>query len=243
MREVEPAGESLGADEDVDVAGFDGIVEGGEIVGLGIVAVETGDFGVGEEFGELGLEELGAEAFMNDIDVLAAGAGRGDFLSVAADVTVQGIGVGVEGHGQVAIWAEGLPAAFLAEGERGRTAAIVEDEGLVLVLEVTFDVGEEGGGEIVILGELVALFQVDDGDLSGGRGRFGFLAELGEGMLRLGEVIIDDIRGSGTEKARNLELGGHEASQTQSGVTGRILLIISAFVGFVDNDETEIMDR
>ncbi len=98
VREIEPAGESLGADEDVDIAGFDGIVEGGEVVGLGIVAVETGDFGVGEELGELGFEELGAETFVNNIDVLAAGAGRGDFLSVAADVAVQGIGVGVEGH-------------------------------------------------------------------------------------------------------------------------------------------------
>ncbi len=111
----------------------------------------------------------------------------------------------------------------------------------MLMLEIVLDVGEEGSGEVMILGELVALFEIDDGDLSGGRGRLGLLAEFGESVLRLGEVIIDDIRGGGAEEAGNLELGGHEASQTQSGVAGRILLIISAFVGFVDDDETEIM--
>lgn len=214
MREIETAGESLGADEDVDAAGFDGIVEGGEVVGFGIVAVETGDFGVREELGELGFEELGAETFVNDINMLAAGAGGGGFLSVAADVAVQGVSVGVEGHGQVAIRAEGLPAAFLAEGERGRAAAIMKDEGLILMLEIALDVGEEGGGEIVILSELVTLFEVDDGDFGGGGRRFGFLAELGESVLRLGEVIIDDIRGGGAKETGNLELGGHEASQT-----------------------------
>lgn len=98
MGEVEAAGESLGTDEDVDGAGFDVVVETGKVVGFFVVAVETGNAGFGEEVLEFGFEELGTEAFMNDAGVMAVGAARRNFFAVAAEVTTEGIGIGMEGH-------------------------------------------------------------------------------------------------------------------------------------------------
>ena len=45
---------------------------------LGIVAVKAGDFGIREEFAELGFKEFGAETFVNDTGVVAVGTGRGN---------------------------------------------------------------------------------------------------------------------------------------------------------------------
>lgn len=50
-------------------------------------------------------------------------------------------------------------------------------------------------------------------------------------------MIIDDIWGGGAENARDFASASHETSQAQSRITGRIFLIISAFVGFVDDDQ------
>lgn len=56
MREVETAGEGLSADEDVDGASSNFVIEAGEIIVFGIVAIKTGDFGFREECFELGFE-------------------------------------------------------------------------------------------------------------------------------------------------------------------------------------------
>lgn len=130
---VEAAGESLGADEDVDGAIFDFVIERGEVFGLFVVAVETADGGVGEETREFGLKEFGAKTFVKDAGVVAGGAARWDFLGVAAEVATQGIIVGMESEGEITLGAEGLPAAVFADGERGGTAAVMENEGLVVI--------------------------------------------------------------------------------------------------------------
>lgn len=87
MGKIETAGESLSADENVDIAGVDVVIMGSEIVGLLIIAVKTGYFSVGEEALELGFEEFRAETFMNNARVAALRAGGGDFFFVAANVT------------------------------------------------------------------------------------------------------------------------------------------------------------
>lgn len=130
---VEAAGESLGADEDVDGAIFDLVIERGEVFGLFVVAVETADGGVGEEARKFGLKEFGAKAFVKDASVVARGAVRWDFLGVAAEVATQGIIVGMESEGEITLGAEGWPAAVFADGERGGTAAVMENEGLVVI--------------------------------------------------------------------------------------------------------------
>ena len=136
LREVEAAGEGLGADEDLVGTGFDVGIERGEGLGFEIVAVKTGDFSLGKEATEFGFEEFGAEAFVDEVGLVTLGTGTGDRGGVAAEMADEGIGVGVEGEGEVAVGAEGLPAAVITEGERGGTAAVVKDEGLVVLVEV-----------------------------------------------------------------------------------------------------------
>lgn len=174
--------------------------------------------------------------------MLAARAAGGDFLVMAAEVAVEGVGVGVESHGEVAIGAEGLPTTFVTECERGRTAAVVKDEGLTFGLEVVLDIGEEGCGEVVVFGEIVVFLEVDESDFGLGRGRFGFLAELDKSLLRFSEVIINNIGCGGAKDAGNLALGSNEAGETEGRVARGILLIISAFVCLVDDDETEVVN-
>lgn len=83
---IQAAGEGLGADQDVDGTGLNIIVEAGKSFRFLIVAVETGDFGFGEEFGEFGFEEFGTKTFMNDTGVATFWAVHGDFFGVSAEV-------------------------------------------------------------------------------------------------------------------------------------------------------------
>ncbi len=79
--------------------------------------------------------------------------------------------------------------------------------------------------------------------MGGNGGRFGFLIELDQGMFGLGEMIIDDIRSGSAENARDFKGGSHEAGKTQGGVAGRIFLIVSAFVSFVNDNKTKVVNR
>lgn len=76
---------------------------------------------------------------MDDVWGVAFWARMGEALRVATDVADEGKGVGMEGEGKETFWAEGLPAAFFTEGERGGAAAIVENESLTVIFEVFFD--------------------------------------------------------------------------------------------------------
>jgi len=111
---VKAASEGLGANEEVDFAGFDIIIELGETGFFVVVAVEARDGSFGEEARELGFEEFGAKTLMNDARVVAIRAAGGDFFFVAADVAGEEKTVSMEGHGEVTGGAESLPAAFFA---------------------------------------------------------------------------------------------------------------------------------
>lgn len=162
---------------------------------------------------------------------------------MTASVAGESIAVGVEGHGKVAVWAEGLPAAMFADGERGRTATIVKNQGLVAVFEVFGDGGEKLIGKIVIFLEVVTIFEVDNSDFGVNGGGFSAGGEFDEGFFGFGEMIIDDVRGGGAEDTGDFEACGHETGKAEGGITGRIILVVGAFVGFVDNDETEVANR
>ena len=73
---------------------------------------------------------------MDDIYRVAGGARVGNLGLVAADVTTEAESVGVESQGEETVGAESLPAARFTEGERGGAAAVVENQGLVVVFEV-----------------------------------------------------------------------------------------------------------
>lgn len=56
-------------------------------------------------------------------------------------------------------------------------------------------------------------------------------------------MIINDIRGGGAKNTRNFLIPGDEAGETESRITGWVVLIIRRVVGFVDNNKSEIFDR
>lgn len=105
----------MSTNKDVDFAGFDVIIEFCEAGFFVIVAIKTGDFGFGEEAGEFGFEEFGAETFVDDAGVTAIGAASRDFFFVATDVTGEEKTVSMERHGEVASWTESLPAALFTD--------------------------------------------------------------------------------------------------------------------------------
>lgn len=104
------------------------------------------------------------------------------------------------------------------------------------------DFGDEGVGKIAIFGEISAILEVDEEDFGVFGGGFGLFGKFDEGMAGFCEVIIDEIRGGGAEDAGDFLLAGNEAGETEGGVTGCVFLIIGGFVGFVDNDEAEVVD-
>lgn len=97
MGKIETAGEGLGADEDIDGAGFNVVVEGGEIFGFFVVAVKPGDFSLWEEPRELGLEKLSTKALVDNAGVVALWTACRYLFGVATEVAAQSIIIGVEG--------------------------------------------------------------------------------------------------------------------------------------------------
>lgn len=70
---------------------------------------------------------------------------------------------------------EGLPATVFTEGERGRAASVVEDEGLALMVKIFLNGGQERGREIAIFGEIIAIFEIDESSFGCNGIGFGFL--------------------------------------------------------------------
>lgn len=91
--------------------------------------------------------------------------------------------------------------------------------------------------------EVGAVFKVDDSDLGFDGARFGLGGEFDKRGFGFGEVIIDEIRGSGAEDARDFLGAGDETGEPQGGISRRVFLVIGAFVGFVDDDKAEIVSR
>ncbi len=59
---------------------------------------------------------------------------------MTAYVTKELVAVGVQGERKITIGAESLPATFFANSEGRRATSVMENESLVLILEVFFDV-------------------------------------------------------------------------------------------------------
>ena len=75
---------------------------------------------------QLRLDALGAEAFVDDIGVVADGTARRDGRLEVADVTTEGVLVGVQSEWYIATRTTRLPTAVLAEGSGGGATAIVK---------------------------------------------------------------------------------------------------------------------
>ncbi len=74
-------------------------------------------------------------------------------------------------------------------------------------------------------------------------GSFGFFSEGDEGVFSVCEVKVGDERGGGAKQTRDFKSAGDERGEAEGGVFRGVFLVISGFVGFVDDDETEVFER
>ncbi len=119
----------------------------------------------------------------------------------------------------------------------------MENESLMVSFNISLDSCQEGSRKIAIFGEIIAILEVDNGGFGGDGSRFGLNVEIDKGVAGFCKVVIDDIRGGSTENTGNFTTASDETGEAESGVAGRILLIIGRFVGFIDDNQTEIIDR
>lgn len=149
----------------------------------------------------------------------------------------------MEGHGKITFGTKGLPATFFANSKRGGAAAIMKDESLMFSLEVFFDGCQKLVGEVTVFKKIGAFFKVDDSDFGGDGGRLGFFGKLNEGMVSFSEMKIDDVGGGGTLNAGDIEGFSNKTSETDGRITRGVFLVISRFVGFIDDDKSKISER
>lgn len=119
----------------------------------------------------------------------------------------------------------------------------MKNESLMVSFNIFLYSCQERGGKITIFGEIIAIFEVDNGGFSGDGGRFGLNVEIDKGVAGFCKVVIDDIRGGSTENTGNFATASDETGEAESGITGWIFLIIGGFMSFVDNNKAEIIDR
>ena len=88
--------------------------------------------------------------------------------------------------------------------------------------------------------EIFAIFEVYDGNFWLYCGVFGFFVEGDEGRVRGCKIIISDGGGGGAKDAGDFFGFGDKTGETDGGVFGGVFLVIGGFVGFVNDDETEV---
>lgn len=97
-------------------------------------------------------------------------------------------------------------------------------------------------GKIAIFEKISAVFEVNDGRLGGDGGGFGFFGKLNQGIVSLGEVKIDDIRGGSALDARYFEGTRHKTGEPEGGIARGVFLIIGTFVSFVNYNKAKVMN-
>ena len=73
-------------------------------------------------------------------------------------MATEGIIVTVEGEGKETVGAESLPAAIFADGEGSRATAVMEDEGLMVIIEIVLDATQKLVRKIAVFGEILMVF-------------------------------------------------------------------------------------
>ena len=106
---------------------------------------------------------------------------------------------------QETVWTEKLVATLFADGKRGRTAAVMENKGASVVFDVLLNRFNESVGKIAVFAEIVARFEVDNLDIWGFGGVFGFFGKSNQGTSGLGQVKVLDQRGGGAFDAVDFE--------------------------------------
>ena len=198
-RKIKTFSDHLRANENVIIAGMNGCINFVRLlVGFG-VRIETGEASIGEEFAQLGLDEFSAKTFMMNSGIATVGASSGDRIMAAASVAAHGVLIGVKNKWKKTISAESLPATMVTNGERCSTAAIMENQTLLMVVERSLNASNKRVAENVATGKIRAILKVDDGNVGGFGGFNGKLVKFNDGVVLLADIIIGDKRCSGAE--------------------------------------------
>ena len=247
--EVEPFGDHLGADEEVDFLGAEvaqGVAE--LVLALHGVGVHAGDAGLGEGGAHDGLGALGAEAGEFDAGIAAGGAFGGREAAGAADVADEAVVGPVEGHGDAAVLAlDGLAAGFAGEGGV-EAAAVDEEDDLLAALEAV------GDGEAEFFGEAGGVGGGDAGAFAAGQahvhdadeGEFfavGAVLHAQELVLAAAGVFegLEAGGGAAEEDDAAFQMGAHDGD-VPGLVTRRFLLLVGGLVLLIDDDEAEVFE-
>lgn len=143
-------------------------------------------------------------------------ARMGEFAAKSATVAKQLEIVGVESEGQKTMRTESLPAAFFADSEGGGATAVMEDQSLLVVFEITGDGLQKLIRKIPIFiktGNLrgvvgVAAREINKVDIWSDGIIFGFFVQANKGIVAFGEIIIGDRRRGGAENTGDILIFG-----------------------------------
>lgn len=179
---------------------------------------------------------------MNNAGMVTLWTGARHFSGMTANMTTERIIISVQSERQITFGTKRLPAAFFAQGHRGRTTTIMKNESLMMMLKIIIDSCQELIGKIAIFAKISAITQINDGKIRRNGGGFSFFGEFDKGMTGLCEVIIDQIRCSGALKAGDFQSASDKTSEAEGGIARWVFLIIGGFVGLVDDDLAEVAD-
>ena len=144
LRQVEPLGYHLRANDDIGCAIIEGLVLLLQAI-CAAVAIKANNVRLGPARCYLCLDELRPNPAVDDIGAMAGGAHRWHCGVVATDMTLQLVTVGVEGEGNKAAWALGCPAAVGAERYIGAATAVMKKQDLLIRCKC----GINGGDKLI----------------------------------------------------------------------------------------------
>lgn len=247
MGEVEPLGNHLRADEYLALLLFE--VGDNLLVGFaaaGGVEVHAGDGPSRKRAGNLLLDALGAEAVYGNGGLAAGRAAGGHLLLVAAVVAHEAVGQLVVGEAHVAAGAAGSPGTQAALHHGGKAPAVLEQYRLLAVVEGLFAGLFQLRREVAVVGHPAFAAQVAHVD-----GENAWQVDL----LVSGEKLYQSVfAAAGVEVALDGRCGRAQQrfgpvhrSQYDGCVAGvvawcRLLLLVAAFVLFVDNDKPQVAE-
>lgn len=136
---------------------------------------------------------------------------------------------------------ESFITAIFTDGQRSGAATVVKNQGLMVILEILLDLGEQEVAEVAVFSEISTRFEVDNRDV-GGSGGLSLFIESDEGIVASSEVIIGDEWGGGAEDTRYFQVVSDKTGEAEGGIMRGVLLKIGGVVGFVDNNEAEIRE-
>ena len=145
LRQVEPLGYHLRANDNIGCAIIEGLILLLEAACGAAVAIEANNMRLGPARCYLCLDEFCSNPAVDNICAMAGGAHRWHCGVVATDMALQLVTVGVEGERHKAAWALGCPAAVGAERYIGAATAVMKKQDLLTRCKC----GINGGDELI----------------------------------------------------------------------------------------------